>query len=117
MTKRLPAHLIGLATGCVWLAAAGGPVQAFFPPLPLGSGPVTVLPPPPLPDAVDGRLTPVPPVPPPPFTPPPTRVVIPQEIPNPPRPQVVPEPASMISALAGLAAVAAAARRRRAARA
>ena len=116
MSKFHPTRVLGMAAGCLWLLL-GGPAMAFFPPLPLGPGPVTVLPPPSLPStptAPPGEPTPIPVVPPPPFTPPPTRVVVPQEEPPTPEvPQVVPEPATVVSALAGLAAVAAARNRRR----
>jgi hypothetical protein len=107
MTRLLPAR-VAVATGCVWLAA--GPAHAFFPPLPLPNTPVTVLPPPVLPVAPDGNLTPVPPVAPPPVTPPPN---VPQEVIDPPRPNTVPEPASLVSAAIGVAAVVGAVRRRK----
>ncbi len=113
MARHHSIRVTTLAVGGLWLA--GGSAQAFFPPLPLGSGSVTVVPQP-LPVATDGGLTPVPPVQAPPFTPPPPRVVVPQDIPNPPRPQTVPEPASVVSAIAGLSLVTALRRRRAGAR-
>lgn len=112
MSRVHPVVGVGVLTGCLWLVS-GGPAYAFFPPLPLGTQPVTVIPPPTLPQAPPPDTDTVPVVPPPPFTPPPTRNV-PQEVPPTPEvPQVVPEPASVVSAAAGLAALVAARKRRR----
>ncbi len=99
--------------GCALLASCGL-ASAFYPPPSLIDRPVTVLPPPVLPSAPPGTLTPVPPVPP---VPPPEIIrpptpVIPQENPNPPRP-TVPEPASFVVAATGLAALAVRRARRR----
>ena len=94
--------------------------QAFFPPIPVGSDPVTVSPPPPPPVIPVTPTIPVPPVevppvPPPPFVPPPP---LPTERPteNPctcEKPQVVPEPATIISGLIGLSVLGGAAWRKR----
>lgn len=109
----------GLAAGAAWVTV-GGTVHAFFPPLPVTPDPITVLPPPVLPQlppAPPPVVPPVvPPVPPPPFVPPeqPER---PQERPPcecvcPEAPQATPEPATLVMAAVGLAAAGVARRRR-----
>lgn len=109
-TKVIPAAAVGAAV-TVYCA----PVQAFFPPVPNGSD-VVVTPPPVSP------ISPLPPpVSPPPVPPPPPPLVPPPPPPSPPpppcgcdpRPQCVPEPATVVSGLIGLGAVGLAALKRR----
>lgn len=115
------------ALGATAFTLWSGPAFGFFPPIPVGSPPVTVLPPPPAPVVVVPPVSPeipvvppttptvpplvVPPVPPPPFNPPvpPTvpPLVPPLTVPPPPQcvcvpPQTVPEPATLLSAAIGL---------------
>lgn len=116
----VPATL-GAAAVTVWTESAYG----FFPPLPTGSNTVTVSPPPPVfvPPTIPIPPPIVPPVAPPPFTPPalPPVVVVPEEVPTcdctcrPPvtRPQVVPEPATIVSAAIGLSVLGGAVWKRR----
>lgn len=86
------------------------PAQAFFPPILTSPPPVVVVPPISPPPVIV-----VPPVSPPPFVPPPPPpVVVPPVVPPvvvpptcpPPPPCGVPEPATLVSGLIGLAAVA-----------
>lgn len=86
------------------------PVQAFFPPILTSPPPVVVVPPVSPPPVIV-----VPPVSPPPFVPPPPPpvIVVPPVVPPvvvpphcPPPPCGVPEPATVVSGLIGLAAVA-----------
>ena len=104
----LPAVTVTLGTGAFALSAM--PVQAFFPPVFPVSPPLTVVPP-----VSPPPLIVVPPVSPPPFIspPPPPRIVVPPVTPpvvvppvSPPPPCGVPEPATVVSGLIGLAAVA-----------
>jgi hypothetical protein len=109
------------ALGAVAFTLPTQSVQAFFPPIPLGSDPITVLPPPPAPVIVPinpiveipgtngpTSLQPIIPiVPPPPFSPPnvptsvpPTCICVP---PN--RPSTVPEPMTVVSGLIGVSLV------------
>ena len=112
MAKRLPVGRSVIAAGCVWLAD-GGRAAAFFPPLPLVPGPVTVIPEPVLPVAPPAEPPLIPPVPepprpvPPPMVPP---VVPPLDIVV-PRP-TVPEPTTLVSVAAGLATLLAVRRKR-----
>src|SRR5436190_13733619 len=104
LKKLLPAVTITLTTipFAAWSPSAG----AFFPPVWGTSPPVAVVPPATPPPVV------VPPVAPPPFVPPPPPpvIVVPPTLPPPiivtppPPPNGVPEPATVISALLGLAA-------------
>ena len=117
---------MGLAAGAALTVTTAGPALAFFPPLPIGSDPVTVAAPPaPAPVLVPVAVTTIDPAPviiPPaviiPPVPPPPVVVQPQGNPVvctcvPVKPQSVPEPTAILSALAGLAAAASARRLRR----
>lgn len=116
------------AVGAVAFTLSTETAQAFFPPLPLGSGPVTVSPLPPV-NVPTTPITPVnpnipvippivPPVPPPPFVPPPIPTVpttVPPTVPHvcPPTPQNVPEPATLVSGFLGLAVLGGVAWKRR----
>lgn len=114
--KFVPAAGVVLLSGCL------EPVYGFFPrPSVSGEPPIAnVVPPAPDPAI---PIIPVPPPPPPPFVPPLPPTVTPDEKPPvvppicicvpPERPQEIPEPATLISGLIGLGALAATARRRR----
>ena len=99
---------IPTATVGVTVTLATPNALAFFPPIPVGSGPVTVVPPPPeqvFPtDPVSPPVIPV--VPPPPFVPPPPPLPVdpPVDPVNPPS-HVVPEPGTLISSALGLVAI------------
>ena len=104
LRRLLPAAAVGAA---FTLSTPTAP--AFFPPLPVGSDPITVLPPPPAPVFPVNPVIPVSPpnvpvVPPPPFVPPPVPVE-PPDNPPPLNPPVVPEPGTLVSSALGLAAV------------
>src|SRR5262245_3642585 len=98
--KWVPTVALGTAAFTLTTATA----NAFFPPLPVVSDRVTISPPPPVfvPPTIPAPPPVIPPAPPPPFLPPasPPPVVVPQEIP--PRPQVVPEPTTIVSSVIGL---------------
>jgi hypothetical protein len=106
--KVLPAVAVGASAVTIYCSAA----HAFFPPVPIGSE-VTVVPP----------VTPIvpqvpPPIPPvvPPFVPPvvPPVVVQPKEKDcDPPTPEEVPEPATVMTALVGLSLLGAAAAKKK----
>ena len=102
--KLLPAVTVVLTASPFVVGAPRA--HAFFPPVFPGNPPVTVVPP-----TVPPPVIVVPPVVPPPVVVPPVvppPVVVP---PHCPPPNGVPEPATLISALVGLAAAAAARRR------
>jgi hypothetical protein len=103
--RLIPTAAVGAAFTLVTPTA-----PAFFPPLPTGSGPISVLPPAPAPVIPVSPTIPVipvevPVVPPPPFVPPPPGGVEEPQSPPPPPAQVVPEPGTLVSAALGLAAV------------
>jgi hypothetical protein len=113
--------ILGASAFTIWTIDSA---QAFFPPLPMDTGPVTILPPPPQPVIPTNPNIPVvtpvvPVVPPPPFVPPPP--VIPPTVPvlplTPPEvpvvPQTVPEPTTVVSSLLGLGVLGAARWKRR----
>jgi hypothetical protein len=111
-------RVIPTATLTVMPFAMFGPTaQAFFPPFTPTQPPPVIVEPPTQPPPV----TVVPPVPPPPFVPPPPPLVIvvpptippPPTMPPPPPPNGVPEPSTLVGAIAGLAAAAGWAARRR----
>jgi hypothetical protein len=112
------------AVGAIAFTLSTETATAFFPPVPIGSGPVTVSPPPPppvnIPTVPTTPVSPtVPPVPPPPFFPPPVPTgptTVPPPVPpcvcTPP--QSVPEPATIVSGFIGLAVLGGVAWKRRA---
>ncbi len=105
--KLLPAVTVAL-TASPFVAFAPQ-ASAFFPPVFPGNPPVTVVPP-----TLPPPVIVVPPVVPPPVVVPPVvPPVVPVVPPHCPPPNGVPEPATLISALVGLGAVAAVRRRRR----
>lgn len=112
--KWLPAAAVGAAAVTLTPTTAVG----FFPPLPVTPDVVTVSPTPPVfvPPTIPVPPPIIPPAPPPPFTPPspPPPVVVPQDgCTCPTKPQIVPEPASAVSATVGLTLLGAAAWKRR----
>jgi hypothetical protein len=107
LNQLIPVATVTLTVGsfAVWVP----PAQAFFPPVP-SSPPVVVVPP-----VSPPPIIVVPPVSPPPFVPPPPPpvIVVPPTVPPvvvppvcPPPPSGVPEPATVVSGLIGLAAAA-----------
>lgn len=112
----------------VAMTVTSAPAYGFFPPLPVGQepvlAPVTVSQPPaaapvvivplsPMPVVIPANVQ-IPPVPPPPFVPPVPAVPIGvPDVDCAPNPHGVPEPATILSGLLGLAAVGAARRLRR----
>ena len=114
LRKWLPTAALGAAAVTLTSDTALG----FFPPLPVTPDVVTVSPTPPVfvPPTIPAPPPIIPPAPPPPFTPPspPPPVVEPQGgCTCPTNPQVVPEPATIVSAVIGLTVLGGAAWRRR----
>lgn len=114
LKKLLPAVTVTLTT--VPFAAWAPPAQAFFPPLWGTNPPVAVVPPTVIasPPSSLPPLVVAPPVSPPPFVPPPPPAIVvsppaappPLIVSPPPMPNCVPEPATLVSGLIGLAAAA-----------